>query len=99
MADISHKALGQMKEFVETILSGGRSREDIRRIVEALTEGRRTHDHPIFLEDAKSLGINVTEHIPGDIYRLVELFIQPDQQRPSVQYVPVPYKSDEQAGE
>ncbi|HPW69461.1 MAG: ATP-dependent Clp protease proteolytic subunit [Desulfomonilia bacterium] len=94
MADISHKALRQMKEFVGVILLGEKSPEDVERIVKALTEGRRTHDHPIFLEDAKRLGINVTDRIPGDIYRLMELFPQAEQQRPSVQYVPVPYKDD-----
>ncbi len=94
MADISHKALRQMREFVEIILSGERGHEDVEKIVKALTEGRRTHDHPIFLEDAKRLGINVTDRVPGDIYRLMELFPQAEQQRPSVQYVPVPYKDD-----
>ncbi|HON39254.1 MAG: SDH family Clp fold serine proteinase [Desulfomonilia bacterium] len=94
MADISHKALEQMREFVEIILSDQRSPADVERIVKALTEGRRTHDHPIFLEDAKRLGINVTGRVPDDIYRLMELFPQAEQQRPSVQYIPVPYKDD-----
>ncbi len=94
MADISDKALRQMREFVEIILSNERSPGDVERIVKALTEGRRTHDHPIFFEDAKRLGINVTDHVPGDIYRLMELFPQAEQQRPSVQYVPVPYKDE-----
>jgi len=94
MADISHKALEQMREFVEIILSGQRCPADVERIVKALTEGRRTHDHPIFLEDAKRLGINVTGRVPDDIYRLMELFPQAEQQRPSVQYIPVPYKDD-----
>lgn len=94
MADISHKALQQMREFVEVVLSGERSPEDVARIAEALTEGKRTHDHPIFFQDAKRLGINVTDRVPGDVYRLMELFPQAEQQRPSVQYVPVPYKPD-----
>lgn len=94
MADISHKALRQMREFVEIILSGERSPGDVERIVKALTEGRRTHDHPIFLEDARRLGLNVTDRVPGDIYRLMELFPHAEQQRPSVQYVPVPYKGE-----
>jgi len=96
MADISHKALDQIKEFVETILEDRQSPADVKRIAAFLTEGMRTHDHPIFIEEAKRLGINVTEHIPEDIYRLMELFLQPDRQRPSVQYIPVPYKRDGQ---
>jgi ClpP class serine protease len=98
MADISNKAIKQVKEFVQAIVSDQRNPEDAGRIVAALTEGKRTHDHPIFYEEARELGINATDRVPGSIYRLMEMFPQAQQQRPSVQYVPVPYKGDNDRG-
>lgn len=98
MADISNKALKQVRDFVVALVSDRLGPEEAGRIVAELTEGRRTHDHPIFFEEARELGINVTNQVPGTIYRLMDLFPQAQQQRPSVQYVPVPYKGDEDRG-
>jgi len=93
LADVSRKALAQVKDFVRMILSGERSEEDAERIAKIFTEGRWTHDYPIFFEEAKSIGINVSSGMPKEVYQLMDLFPQALQQRPSVQYIPIPYKS------
>jgi ClpP class serine protease len=62
----------------------------------AMTEGRWTHDYPITHEEAAKLGIPVSLNLPEEIYQLMELFPQTAQQRPSVQFVPVPYKRSQQ---
>jgi ClpP class serine protease len=98
LADVSRKALAQVKDFVKMILSGERSEEDAERIATVLTEGKWTHDYPIFFEEAKKIGINVSSDMPNEVYQLMDLFPQALQQRPSVQYIPIPYKSGGQPG-
>ena len=52
-----------------------------------------THDYAITAEEAKSLGLPVTTEMPPEVYELMRLFPQPTRTRPSVEYVPVPYRS------
>jgi ClpP class serine protease len=92
LADVSRKALTQVSDFVKMLLSGERSEEDIARITRSITEGKWTHDYPIFFEGARDMGIPVSSDMPKEVYQLMDLFPQAVQQRPSVQYIPIPYK-------
>lgn len=71
------------------------SEEILRAVRHTLTEGKWTHDYPITFEEAKKMGFPVTAGLPEEIYQLMDLFPQAIQQRPSVQYIPVPYKPAE----
>ncbi len=95
LADVAQKAQNQVRNFVKHILTDRMGEETADKIATALTEGRWTHDYPLTIEEAKSLGLPVTEGLPSVIYQLMELFPQTTQQRPSVQYIPVPYKKEE----
>ncbi len=91
LKDISEKALVQMRSFVENILKeklGQRAGE----IAERLTGGTWTHDYPITVEELKAMGIEVSTDMPQLVYNLMELFPQPIQNRPSVQFIPLPYE-------
>lgn len=68
------------------------------QIAAMLTDGRWTHDYPITLEQAQKIGLPVGSGLPVEVYQLMDLFPQTMQQRPSVQYIPVPYKKLEQRG-
>ena len=59
-----------------------------------LTEGRWTHDYPITYEEAKLMGLPVSNELPAEIHELMELFPQAIQRRPSVEYIPVPYRKE-----
>jgi hypothetical protein len=52
---------------------------------------RRTHDYPITLPQAQRLGLPARKDLPAEVYGLMELYPQPHQARPSVQFVPAPY--------
>jgi ClpP class serine protease len=65
------------------------------RLSRLLTEGTWTHDYPITLEQARELGFPVTPGMPAGIYRLMDLFPQAMPRRPSVAYVPIPYREEE----
>lgn len=98
LADVSKKAMVQVKNFVKKLLlANGRSEEDAERISTMLTEGRWTHDYPITYEEAKEIGLNVSPDMPREIYELMDLYPQSPSMRPSVQYVPVPYKAPERS--
>ncbi len=91
LKDISEKALVQMRSFVEEILKeklGERAKE----VAERLTGGTWTHDYPITVQELKAMGIEVSTDMPELVYNLMELFPQPIQNRPSVQFIPLPYE-------
>lgn len=92
LADMAEKALRQMRDFVTELIASRIDRESAAKLATILTEGRWTHDYPITCEEAKKLGLPVSWDMPEEIYELMELFPQASPQRPSVQYIPVPYK-------
>lgn len=92
LVDIASKAQNQMREFVADLLRDRMDPEPADRLARLLTEGRWTHDYPITLEQARDLGLPVTIGMPAGIYRLMDLFPQAMVRRPSVAYVPIPYR-------
>ena len=94
MADVSEKALQQVRRKVTQILTEkGMEKEKAERIAEELSQGKWTHDYPLFKEDLEALGLKVSTEMPPEVYALMDLYEQPTQARPSVQYIPVPYKA------
>ncbi len=91
LADIAHKAIAQMKESAEALLTRSLSIEDAQRIAELLaTGGRWTHDYPITPEMARALGLKVSTEMPPEILQLMALYPQPARQSKSVEYLPMP---------
>jgi len=94
MADIAEKAIQQVRHTVVELLKDNMPLERAEEIATALTEGRWTHDYPITVEEARSLGLPVSADMPEEVYELMSLYPQPVQRRPSVQYVPLPYHAE-----
>lgn len=93
LADMAKKAERQVKTFVKTILiSNGYSEKKAKQIAKILTEGKWTHDYPIVYQEAEKLGLNVSKNMPEEVYLLMNLYPQNPTLRPSVYYVPLPYK-------
>lgn len=92
LADVAEKAQNQVRSFVKNILPNRINEESADKIAATLTDGRWTHDYPITFEEAKTLGLQVTAGLPDEVYQLMDFYPQTMQQRPSVQYIPVPYK-------
>lgn len=96
LADVARKAVSQVCNTVAEILIGnGMERERAETLAQVLSSGRWTHDYPISVEEARAMGLPVSSEMPEAIYRLMSLYPQPRQRRPSVQYIPVPYRRDE----
>ncbi|AAC06959.1 SDH family Clp fold serine proteinase [Aquifex aeolicus] len=98
MADVSEKAIKQMVDcLVDLLTKNGMDKEKAKKIAEELATGKFTHDYPLTVEYLKSLGLPVNTNVPQEVYELMELYEQPmGSQPPSVQYIPVPYKSPQQ---
>lgn len=92
LADVAEKAIQQMRQFVTDLLAHRLDREEAEKLSATLTGGQWTHDYPITVEEAKKLGLPVSAALPEEVYELMDLFPQAGAQRPSVQYIPVPYK-------
>lgn len=93
LADIAEKAVKQMREAVKELLRDKFPAEKAEEIARALTEGRWTHDHPITYEDAKNLGLPVSNEMPGEVLQLMSLYKQPVRTTPTVEYLPVPHRA------
>jgi ClpP class serine protease len=47
------------------------------------------------VEEARSIGLPVSTDVPEQVYKLMTLYPQARQQRPSVSYIPMPYRQTE----
>ena len=92
--DLARKALAQIQECVRDLIGDRLPPERSKELVASLTEGRWTHDYPITFDQAQSLGLPVRKELPADVYALMDLYPQPRQGRPSVQFVPLPYRRE-----
>ena len=93
LADVSRKAIAQVRDTVQKILAHSRQIDDAKatELAELLSTGTWTHDYPISVEEAQELGLPVTTEMPDEVYKLMEYYRQSSQRRPSVSYIPRPY--------
>jgi ClpP class serine protease len=98
LADVSEKAIKQMKDYlIKLLTTKGMSEEKAERIAEELATGKFTHDYPLTVDYLRDLGLKVSTEVPQEVYDLMDLYEQPvGSQPPSVQYIPVPYRQPNQ---
>ncbi len=92
MGDVSLKAMAQVRQSVTQILAKRGKVKNAEAVAEKLTSGRWTHDYPIMVDELKEMGLPVSTDVPKEIYQLMNLFPQAISQRPSVMYIPTPYR-------
>ncbi len=92
LADVSRKAIQQVEAFVYGLLRDKMDDEQAKAVARKLATGTWTHDYPIFVDEARSFGLNVSTDMPREVYQLMALYPQATQRRPSVQYIPSPYE-------
>ena len=91
--DIARKAIAQVHETIYALLLEHQTPERAAELAKMFSEGRWTHDYPVSYEEAMEMGLPVKEQMPEEIYQLMELYPQAKQQRPGVEFIPVPYRS------
>jgi ClpP class serine protease len=91
LADLARKAQTQVRDFVLSVLRDDFPEDRASYLANELTSGKWTHDYPLTVEKLVELGLPVTTNLPVEAFHLMDLYPQVGRQRPSVQYVPIPY--------
>jgi len=92
LADQAEKAVSQVRESVQELLTDKIPPEKVEHLAKLLSEGTWTHDHPITYETAKSFGLPVRSDIPAEFLDLMSLYPQPVRRQPTVEYLPEPHR-------
>ena len=93
LGDVARKAIDQVRATVRELLDGRVPDAEADRLAALLSEGRWTHDYPIRLEEAGQLGLPVSDAVPELVYELMTLYPRRSQRRPSVEFIPTPYRT------
>jgi ClpP class serine protease len=93
LGDVARKAIDQVRATVRELLDGRVPDDEADRLAALLSEGRWTHDYPIRLEEARRLGLPVSDDVPELVYELMGLYPRRSQRRPSVEFIPTPYRA------
>jgi ClpP class serine protease len=91
LADVAEKALQQIRAEVHELLTDKLPADKVDALADKLSQGTWTHDHPISLAQAQTLGLPVRGDMPDDFYQLMALFPQATQSQATVQYIPGRY--------
>ena len=86
--DIAGKAIKQVEDVLRELLEKNYSQEKAGELAVLLSQGKWTHDYPITFDQLQEMELKVSTKMPREIYTLMELYPQPPQRRPSVQYIP-----------
>ncbi len=87
-ADMGEKAITQVEKTARILLDGTLPDEKADDLAKILSEGRWTHDYPIFYDEAKEMGLPVSTDMPDEILNMMQLYPQATQRTPSVEYNP-----------
>ena len=93
LADIAEKAVRQVRKVVGELASRRLPPERAEALAATLTGGGWTHDYPITVTEARTLGFTVSTEMPRVIYDLMQQYPQAGRRRPSVEYIPLPYRA------
>jgi ClpP class serine protease len=93
LGDVARKAVDQVRATVRELLDGRAPGEEADRLAALLSQGTWTHDYPIRLEEAGRLGLPVSGAVPERVYELMNLYPRRSQRRPSVEFIPTPYRT------
>jgi ClpP class serine protease len=92
LADVARKAMVQLRDCVRGVLLERLGPEKADELAALFTRGEWTHDHPLDVESLQRLGLPINTDMPHEIEEYMRLFPQPAIGRPSVQYIPLPYR-------
>ncbi len=93
LADMARKALSQVYRTVHDLLLNNNLQDpQADELARKLSSGQWTHDYPISVGEAREMGLPVSEEMLKEVYALMDLYPQAMQRRPSVEFIPAPYR-------
>jgi len=93
LADIAEKASQQVYHSALEILTPRMTEEKARELAALLSEGHWTHDFALVCSTLGEMGLPVNCSVPREVFELMSLYPQPSRQIPTVEYIPLPYRS------
>src|SRR5262249_19424552 len=93
LADVARKAIVQLRDCVRGVLERRMPHEKAEELAALFTRGEWTHDHPLDVESLIRIGLPIDTNMPPELEEYMRLFPQPGVGRPSVQYIPLPYRA------
>src|SRR5512139_1861194 len=93
MGDVAKKAISQVNTTVYQLLLEHQTPEKATELARMFSEGQWTHDYPVSYEEAKEMGLPVSSGVLEEVYQLMEYYPQTKQQRPGVEFIPMPYRA------
>ena len=95
LGGMATRALQQVRRSLIRLLEANDVDPDkAERLADLFSSGYWTHDYAISVEEARTLGLEVSEELPEQVYQLMDLYPQAANQRPSVSYIPTPYRRE-----
>ncbi len=91
LGDIAQKAIRQVHLTVKNLVRDKMAEPLAEALAGLLSEGHWTHDYPIEADEARRLGLPISDSMPREVYTLMDLYPQQSSRRPSVEFVPTPY--------
>ena len=91
LADISRKAIEQVKATIQRIASNHYNHEQAERLAIGLASGKWTHDYPITVDEASELGLKISTEKPNEIYQIMNHNTPATTRPPPGEYIPMPY--------
>jgi ClpP class serine protease len=88
LADISEKAIAQVKRGAVELLTPQLEQKAAEALAEKLAGGQWTHDYALTATEAKALGLPVTVSMPSAVLDLMKLYPQPVQTS-AVEFAPI----------
>jgi ClpP class serine protease len=93
LANVAQKALQQVRAAVVELATRRLPVDQADALAGKLSGGTWTHDYPITVTEARTLGFSVSTTMPRMLYELMNLYPQSGRRRPSVEYIPLPYRT------
>jgi ClpP class serine protease len=90
LADVGRKALRQVNLTVRALLEKHMDPARAQDAADLLSSGVFTHDHPLMAPELEQLGLPVKVGVPPEERTLLELYPQPRNRQPAVEYIPSP---------
>jgi ClpP class serine protease len=88
LADVSEKALAQVKRGAVELLTPQIEQEKAEMIADKLAGGHWTHDYALTASEAREIGLPVSVGMPLEMMDLMKLYPQPVQ-RSGVEFLPI----------
>lgn len=94
LADMAEKSIIQVRELLYSLLSPRHGPDKALLMAYKLSEGRWTHDHPLFYDQLAEMGLPISKAMPKEAYDLLNLYAPSGLSRSMVEFINTAYNPE-----